>query len=92
MQKGDIVMADHPDSRSRAFVRSYGIVQEITQAGSVIIKMADGSSIKRQFNSVAVYTHPPSNWDELYEQQEVVFSQPKRQMMARSSTLQKRHN
>lgn len=37
MQKGDMVMADHPDSRARSFVRSYGIVQEITKVDGVII-------------------------------------------------------
>jgi hypothetical protein len=43
MLKGDIVMAYHPDSRARKFIRSYGIVKEITKAGKVIIQMADGS-------------------------------------------------
>jgi len=62
MEKGDIVMADHPDTRSRKFVRFFGIVQEITEAGDVIIEMADGSLIKRKFQSIAVYIQPPSNW------------------------------
>lgn len=84
MQKGDMVMADHPDSRSRNFIRSYGIVQEITKADGVIIKMADGSLIKQQFNSIAVYIQPPSNWQELFTQQ-IVFYPPKQPMMANSS-------
>ncbi len=83
-------MTDHPDSRSREFVRSYGIVHEITKAGGVIIQMADGSMIKREFNSVAVYTHPPSNWDELFKQQTIAFSQPNKQMMNRRSSQKKR--
>jgi len=92
MQKGDIVMANHPENRSRALVRSYGIVQEITEAGVVIIEMADGSLITRQFNSVAVYIQPPSNWSELFKQQRVVLSRPKQQMMARGSSINKRHD
>jgi hypothetical protein len=84
MQKGDIVMADHPDSRSKKYVRLYGIIQEITKAGGVIIEMADGSLIKRPFNTIAVYIQPPSNWRELLDQQQIVFSRPNRQMMART--------
>jgi hypothetical protein len=91
MQKGDMVMADHPDSRSRKFIRSYGIVQEITKAGGVIIKMADGSLINRRFNSIAVYVQPPSNWRDLFEQQVVVFPE-QQQMMARSSNTKQEHN
>lgn len=90
MKRGDSVMTDHPDSRSREFVRSYGIVHKITKAGGIIIKMADGSMIKREFNSVAVYTHPPSNWAELFKQQTIVFHQPKQQMMTRRSSQNKR--
>jgi hypothetical protein len=75
MQKGDIVIADNPDSTSRSINRSYGIVHEVNKAGTVIIEMADGSMIKRSFNSIAVYTHPPSNWQELFQQQ-ILFSQP----------------
>lgn len=89
MQKGDMVMADHPDSRSRNFIRSYGIVQEITKADGVIIKMADGSLIKQQFNSIAVYIQPPSNWQELFKQQ-IVFYPPKQSMMGRSLSIKKR--
>jgi len=91
MHKGDSVIADHPDSRSNRFVRSYGIVQEVTKAGSVIIKMADGSMIKREFNSIAVYIQPPPNWQDLFQQQ-VVFSPPKQQMMFRGSHSKQRHH
>jgi hypothetical protein len=84
MQKGDMVMADHPDSRSRELIRSYGVVQEITKTGSVIIAMADGSLINRNFNSIAVYIQPPSNWLELYQQQKVRFPL-KQSMMGHSS-------
>jgi len=91
MHKGDIVIADHPDSRSNKLIRSYGIVQEVTKAGSVIIKMADGSMIKRHFNSVAVYIKPPLNWQELYLQQ-VLFSQPKQQMVFRRSKKNQYHS
>jgi hypothetical protein len=91
MQKGDIVMADHPDSRSRKFVRSYGIVQEITKSGGVVIQMADGSLINRQFNSIAVYIKPPPNWQELFEQQDVL-SEEKQHMMGRSSNTKDHHN
>lgn len=73
MQKGDIVIADNPDSTSRNLNRSYGIVHEVKKAGMVIIEMADGSMIKRPFNSIAVYIKPPSNWQELFQQQ-ILFS------------------
>ncbi|WP_136810089.1 hypothetical protein [Desulfosediminicola flagellatus] len=92
MEKGDIVIANQADSRSRDFVRSYGIVQEMTKSGNVIIKMADGSVIKRQFNSIAVYIQPPSNWQELFEQQQVVCSQPKQKMMVRNTSKHKQQN
>ncbi|NNK93411.1 MAG: hypothetical protein HKP41_03575 [Desulfobacterales bacterium] len=91
MHKGDIVIADHPDSRSNRFIRSYGIVQEVTKAGNVIIKLADGSLIKQQYNSIAVYIQPPSNWQDLYQQQ-VVFSPPKQQTIFRNSHDKQRHN
>jgi|GEM_PF-4495267 len=91
MVKGDIVIADHPDSKSNKLVRSYGVVQEITKAGNVLIEMADGSMIKRQFNSIAVYIQPPSNWQDLYHQQ-VMSSRPKQRMMLRSTKNGKRHN
>jgi hypothetical protein len=89
MQKGDNVMVNHPESHSREFVRSYGIIHEITKAGGVIIEMADGSLIKPHFSSVAVYVHPPENWDELFQQQQIIFSQPKPRMMSRTSSLKK---
>lgn len=92
MHKGDTVIADHPDSRSKKFIRSYGIVQEITKAGSVVIEMEDGSVITRGVNSIAVYIQPPSNWPELYEQQQVEFSQPKRPMMAHGSFTRRGHH
>lgn len=90
MHKGDTVIADHPDSRSKKVIRSYGIVQEITKAGNVIIEMADGSLIKRQFNSIAVYIQTPANWPELYEQQHAVFSRKKNAMISNSSFSRRR--
>jgi len=90
MQKGDMVMADHPDSRSRNLIRSFGIVQEFTKVDDVIIKMSDGSLIKRKSQSIAVYIQPPSNWQEMFKQQEIVFSQPKNKFMARSSYPKRR--
>ena len=92
MQKGDMIMADHPDSRPRTSIRSFGIVQEITKAGDVIIKMANGSLIKRKFQSIAVYIQPPSNWRELLTQQQIVFSQSKNQMMVRASYSKQLNN
>ena len=91
MQKGDIVIAEHPDSKSNKLIRSYGIVHEVTKTGSIIIAMADGSMIKRQFNSVAVYTKIPSNWQELYQQQ-VVFSQPRQRWTPRDTHTKRQHN
>jgi hypothetical protein len=84
MQKGDSVMADHPDSRGRETVRFYGVVQEITKAGGVIIKTADGSLIDRHVNAIAVYIQPPPNWPELFEQQVVCASRKQTQMVRRS--------
>lgn len=91
MRKGDIVMADHPDSRPKNLIRSYGIVKKITKVGDVIIEMADGSLIKRKYNSIAVYIQPPSNWQELFKQQQIVFSQPKNRMTARGSWVRHQH-
>lgn len=88
MQKGDVVIADNPKRRSRKIVRSYGIVKEIGKTGGVVIEMADGSLIKRKVNSIAVYIHPPSNWKELFKQQEIAFSHQKQSMMGRT----KRHH
>ena len=91
MQKGDIVIAEHPDSRSNRLMRYYGIVHEITKAGSIIIEMADGSMIKRQSNSVAVYTKRPSNWQDLYKQQ-IVLSQPKQRWASRGLRTKQQQN
>jgi hypothetical protein len=84
MHKGDIVIAENPDSKSSRLIRSYGIVHKVTKGGSIIIEMADGSMIKRQSCSVAVYTQPPPNWEDLYKQQ-VVASQPKQRWINRGS-------
>lgn len=78
MRKGDLVIVDDPQSESTALTRFYGIILEITKNSSVLIKLADGSVIRRQSNSVAVYIQPPSNWQELYEQQEVLFIHPRK--------------
>jgi hypothetical protein len=83
MQKGDIVIAEHPDSKSSRLIRYFGIVHEVTKAGSIIIELADGSMIKREFNSVAVYSKTPSNWQDLYQQQ-MVFSQPRPRWIPRA--------
>ena len=88
MHKGDSVIANHPDSVSKKLIRSYGIVQKITQAG-VVIKMADGSLILRPFNTVAVYIQPPANWQDLYEEQQVEFFQSKHPMVRRGSYSKK---
>lgn len=90
MQKGDSVMADHPDSRGGECVRFYGVVQEITKAGGVIIEMADGSLINRHVNAIAVYIQPPTNWQELFEQQIVFASTRKRSMKARRTNKKHR--
>ena len=84
MQKGDLVIADHPERQSSDLSRSYGIVLEITNRGRVTIELADGSVIKRQRNSVAVYVHPPSNWQELFRKQEVLFQRPRLSLMNRN--------
>ncbi len=84
MYKGDSVIANHPDSMSNKLIRLYGIVQEITKAG-VAIKMADGSLVLRPFNSVAVYIQPPTNWQDLYEEQQIEFVQSKHPMIRRAS-------
>ena len=84
MYIGDSVIANHPDSMSNKFIRSYGIVQEITKAG-VVIKMADSSLITRPFNSVAVYIQPPSNWQDLYEEQQIEYILSKHPMIRRGS-------
>ena len=85
MRKGDLVIADHPESESSILTRFYGIVLEISQAGRVIIELADGSLIERQTNSIAVYVHPPSNWQELFKRQEVLFNRARQPLMGRNS-------
>ena len=50
IHKGDIVIAENPNSKSNRLVRSYHIVHEVTKAGSVIIKMAADTMVKRQFS------------------------------------------
>lgn len=87
-----MIMTDHSDSRSKELIRSFGIVQEITKLGDVIIEMADGSVIKRKFQSIAVFIQPPPNWRELLAQQQVVFSQSLNQRMARASYPKRRNN
>lgn len=85
MRKGDLVIADHPESESSILTRIYGIVVEISQTGSVVIELADGSMIERKRNSIAVYVHPPSNWRELFERQEVLFNRSRQPLMGRNS-------
>ncbi len=80
MHKGDIVIADHPDSTDSGLTRSYGIVHKVTKQGMVTIEMADGSRIERRINSIAVYIKPPANWQELYDRK-VVSCQRKRRML-----------
>ncbi|MGI9535566.1 MAG: hypothetical protein ACR2PB_00745 [Desulfocapsaceae bacterium] len=85
MRKGDLVIADHPESESSILTRFYGIVLEISQSGSVVIELADGSVIERRSNSIAVYVHPPSNWQELFNRQEVLFNRTRQPLMGRNS-------
>jgi hypothetical protein len=85
MHIGDMIIADHPESESSILTRIYGIVLEITKTGSVVIELADGSVVRRRSNSVAVFVQPPLNWQELYKQQEVIFSRPRQAMFGRSS-------
>jgi len=92
MQKGDLVIADNPERSSSILTRFYGIVREITATGNVKIELADGSVIKRQCNSVAVYIHPPSNWQELFERQEALFSHPRSPMFTPSSRTTQQQN
>ena len=83
MHKGDMIIADHPESASSILTRIDGIVLEVTKTGSVIIELADGSVIRRRSNSDAVYVQPPSNWQELFEQQEVLFSRSRQTKFGR---------
>ena len=77
MDKGDRVIADHPESDSSTLTRSYGIVLKVSKSGKVLIRLADGTVIKRHGSSVAVYVQPPNNWQDLFDKQEVIFSHPK---------------
>ena len=92
MRKGDFVIADHPESESSVLTRSYGIILEITNRGSVIIELADGSVIKRQRNSVAIYVQSPTNWQELFERQEVLFVPPRLSLINPSSRTTQNQN
>ena len=85
MRIGDLVIADHPESESSILTRSYGIVLEISHTGRVTIELADGSVIERKRNSIAVYVHPPSNWKELFERQEVLFNRARQPLMGHNS-------
>ena len=88
MQEGDLVIADDPESGSGVLSRIYGIILEMTGRDSVLIQLSDGTVIKRQRNSVAVYVQPPSNWKDLFTQQEKLFQSPK--LAQFSTTLKKR--
>ena len=88
MREGDLVIADDPEGGSGVLTRFYGIILEMTGGDSVLIKLSDGSVIRRQRNSVAVYVQPPSNWQDLFNRQEVLFENPKQALF--STTLKKR--
>lgn len=77
MRKGDIVIADYPKRRSCKVSRFYGVVVDLVEDGNVIIELSDGSVIKRQSNSIAVYVQPPENWQHLFTQRNIVLSQKK---------------
>lgn len=85
MRKGDLVIADDPQSESSVMTRIYGIVLEISHRGTVLIELADGSVIKRQRNSIAVYVHPPENWQELFERQETLFIHARQPLIRHNS-------
>ena len=91
MQIGDPVLTDHPERRSRQFIRSFGIVRRIARNKDIIVELADGSVMRRSPNSVAVFVHPPANWKELFARQHIVFSQPRQQIMSGRSQ-NKKHN
>ena len=76
MQEGDLVIADDPESETGALSRFYGIIVEITKRDAVLIQLSDGSVIRRQRNSVAVYVQPPPNWQDLFKRREVPFQNP----------------
>ena len=87
MRKGDLVIADHPESESSILTRFYGIITEISETGRVKIELADGTVITRQSNSVAVFIHPPSNWQELFELQEVLYTHPRHLQISPSNRI-----
>lgn len=91
MHKGDIVIADHPERKSRKVKRFYGVVREITPGGNILIELADGSMIKRASNSVAVYIQPPPNWKQLYKQKKVAVPRSRKSFFP-ASTTQKKSN
>ncbi len=91
MHKGDSVIAVHPDSRPNKIIRSYGVVQDITDSG-VIIRLADGTLINRQYSSIAVYIQPPSNWQDLYREQKIEFPQSKHPMIRKGTYPKQHHN
>ena len=77
MRKGDIVIADCPKRHSCQVSRFYGVVVDVVEGGNVIIELSDGSVMKRQSNSIAVYVQPPANWQHLFDQRNVVLSPKK---------------
>ena len=76
MHEGDLVIADDPESETGVLSRFYGIIIEITKRDAVLIQLSDGSVIRRQRNSVAVYVQPPPNWKDLFKRREVPFQNP----------------
>lgn len=77
MRKGDVVIADYPRRRSCQVSRFYGVVVDVVEGGNVIIELSDGSVIKRQSNSIAVYVKPPANWKHLFTKRNIVLSPKK---------------
>jgi len=92
MHKGDKVIVDHPERDTTALVRTYGIVLDATEAGKVVIELADGSVIKRADSSVAVYIQSPMNWQELFDKQRITFSQPRKSFITSRSKASGRNN
>lgn len=89
MQIGDPVLTDHPERRSRRFIRSFGIIRRIARNKDIIVELADGSVMRRSPNSVAVFIQPPANWRELFARQHIVFSHPRQQIMNGRNQRQK---
>ena len=92
MQIGDPVLTDHPERRSRQFIRSFGIVRRIARNKDIIVELADGSVMRRSPNSVAVFVQPPANWRELFDRKHVVFSHPGQQIMNGRNSRKQRKN